>query len=252
VQGEWFRTSDTHGKVDGDSLIEPAIPFFEEMDYSLSQSSQAISYNQEPRTIVSGMDVDEIDELIATSARAWNLGRDGSAQFLESNLGAVQRAIEFRDKIRLGIQDVTRILLMDPEKMVSNAQSGKSLEVLHGPLLDLVYTLREAFEQSMVRLVTKMATVGYILASSGNSVLIIPPGWSPTSLNPDVKWPEIFPETVEDLQKKVQVAATASNASLVSRETLTRWLAKSFGIEDVEAEIAKVAAQPVLNPFGMF
>jgi hypothetical protein len=43
-----------------------------------------------------------------------------------------------------------------------------------------------------------------------------------------------------------------SQASLISRETLTRWLAKDFDVQDVEAEIEKIANQPSLNPFGAF
>jgi hypothetical protein len=31
-----------------------------------------------------------------------------------------------------------------------------------------------------------------------------------------------------------------------------KWLAKDFGIEDIEEEKAKIAAQPVINPFGGF
>jgi hypothetical protein len=252
VQGEWFRTTDELGVPDGQSIIEPAISFFSEMDYSASQSSQAISYNQEPIPLISGLDVDSIDELIKSSTRGWNLGREGDAKFLESNLAAVQRAMEFRDKIRLGLQDVTRILLMDPEKMVGHAQSGKSLEVLHGPLLDVVYMLRESFGPTLSRMMSKMATVAYMLGRANAGIITVPPGWSPASLDPTVTWPDVFPETVEDLQKKVSVGVAAANASIVSRETITRWLAKSFGIEDVEAEVAKVAAQPILNPFGSF
>jgi hypothetical protein len=62
----------------------------------------------------------------------------------------------------------------------------------------------------------------------------------------------VFPQTIADLRDKLTVAVQASNASLISRETLTRWLSRDFAIEDVEAEIAKVAAQPVINPFGAF
>ena len=37
-----------------------------------------------------------------------------------------------------------------------------------------------------------------------------------------------------------------------SRATLTRWLAKDFGVENIEEEVAKVGTQKVINPFGGF
>lgn len=57
---------------------------------------------------------------------------------------------------------------------------------------------------------------------------------------------------MQDLQQKVAVAVAAAGGSLISREAMTRWLAEDFNIENIEEEIAKIAAQPVLNPFGSF
>ena len=80
----------------------------------------------------------------------------------------------------------------------------------------------------------------------------IPPGFKPKSLNVTTSWPPIFPPTMQDLQQKVQVAVSAAGGNLISRETMTRWLAKDFDIEDIEAEVKKIADQPILNPFGAF
>jgi len=33
---------------------------------------------------------------------------------------------------------------------------------------------------------------------------------------------------------------------------MTKWLAKDFGVEDIEEEVRKVNDQPVINPFGGF
>ena len=252
VQGEWFRTTEELGTPDGQSIIEPAIPFFTEMDYNASQSSQAIGYNQDPIPWVQGMDMDSVSELIRSSAQAWNLGRDGSVGMLESNMAAAQRASEFRDDILQGIQDVTRILLMDPEKIKGNAQSGRALEILHGPLMDIIYTLREAFEPNIVALLTKISTVAYMLGKAGQGIVQVPPGWTPASLDSEAVWPDVFPETIEDLQKRVATASSATSANIISRESATRWLAESFNIEDIEAEMAKIDSQPILNPFGGF
>lgn len=253
VQAEWFRTTVQNHSPDGDSVIEDILGFIDELNYSLSQSSQAVSYNQDPILAIKNMDEDEMDQLIRTSSKAWNLGREGEAQFLESTLKGVQTAMDFRDKVRLSVQDIARIVLLDPEKMVGHAQSAKAMEVLHGPLIELINELRPVVEEKLVTLVQKMAVTVLVLARQGAFIpLRIPEGFVPKSLNITLSWPPIFPLTMQDLQQKVSVVSSATGANLLSRETGTKWLAKDFGVEDVDEEIRRISAQPVLNPFGMF
>lgn len=251
VQGVWMRTSENKHSPDGYSLIEDILEFIDELNYSLSQSSVAVSYNQDPQLTIKGMDVDEIDNLIRSSSRAWDLGRDGEGKFLESNLGGVKTASELRDKVKVNIQDISRIVLLDPEKIVGSAQSAKAMEVLHGPLVELVNELRPMVEAAITELLLKMALTLLILNGSGADVGIeIPPGYKPKSLNITTQWPPIFPMTMADLREKLSIAVQASAGNLFSRETMTRWMAKDFDVENVEEELAKIAAQPIINPFG--
>jgi hypothetical protein len=253
VQAVWFRTCEDKHVPDGYSIFEDTRDFIDELNYSLSQSSVSVSYNQDPQLAIKGMDADDIDELIRSSAKAWNFGRDGEGKFLESSLTGVDKAMQLRDKVRLAIQDVARVIMMDPEKMVSHAQSGRSLEILHGPMVELVNELRPMIEVSLIELLLKMAITLLALKSQGAEIGIeMPDGWTPVSLNVSASWPPIFPMTMADLKEKLAVATAASSANLVSRETMTRWIARDFAIEDVELEIQKVAAQPILNPFGAF
>lgn len=251
VQGQWFRTVRDIHKADGPSLLCDVLGFIDALNYNLSQSDQAVGYGQEPQLVVSGMDVTEINKLIKSSQKAWNLGRNGDAKFLEADMTGVDRAMDFRQIMKQSVGDIARVVMLDPEKIVGSAQSAKAMEVLHGPLVDLVNELRPVVGQFVRDFYGKMALTILLLERRGqNFVISIPKGWKPKSLDMTISWPPIFPMTMEDMQKKVQVATTASNASLISRETLTGWLAQDFGIENVEEEIAKVAAQPVLNPFG--
>jgi hypothetical protein len=251
VQGEWFRTSEDRTSPDGLSLIHPVLGFIDSINYSLSQADQAVAYSHEPQLGVKGMDETELENLIHSSTKAWNLGREGSAEFIEANLGGVEKGIELRDKMRLGIQDITRIIMLDPEKMQSAAQSGKAMEVMHGPLVELVEELRAQVEDRIKALCLKMSAALVILRDRGfEEVLTFPPAWQPTSWNVTLTWHPIFPPTIEDLQKKVSVGVQVANASIISRETVMRFIAKDFGVENIEEEAAKVAAQPVINPFA--
>jgi len=252
VQAEWMRTSKLPNTVDGPSLIADILGFIDELNYNFSQSSQAVSYNQDPQLTFKNMDEDEMQQLIRSSVKGWNLGKDGDASFLESEMSGVQVADEFRDKVRLSVQDIARVTLLDPEKIVGSAQSGKAMEVLHGPMVELIEELQPVMERSIISLVLKMTLTTMLLAKRGVSPINIPPNFVPKSLNLSAIWPDIFPRTMQDLQQKVQVASTVSSANLISRETLTKWLAKEFGVENIEEEVAKVNAQPVINPFGGF
>lgn len=51
VQAEWMKTTDEKQSIDGASLIGDVLGFIDELNYNLSQSAQAISYNQDPQLI---------------------------------------------------------------------------------------------------------------------------------------------------------------------------------------------------------
>lgn len=253
VQGEWLKTSEKTNSIDGDSLIEPVLGFIDELNYSLSQSSTAVQYNQDPQLALSHMDEEDVDKLIRSSAKAWNLGKEGEANFIEAGMTGVEKAMELRDKVRMSIQDVTRIIMLDPEKIVGNAQSAKAMEVLHGPMVELIEELRPMLEKSLTSLVIKMAMANMMVADSGApSPITMPEGYVPQSMNVVLQWPEIFPMTMQDLQQKVAIVNQITTANVISRETAMKWIAKDFGIENIEEELAKIAAQPVINPFGGF
>lgn len=253
VQGEWIRTAEVPKKVDGPSLVADVLDFVDELNYKISQSSTAIKYNIDPQLILKGLSEDEISVLVKSSSKGWNLGRDGDAHFLESNLGATETAIAFADKVKTNIQQISRILLMDPEKINAQSISGRALEIMHSPLVELIDELRPQQEKHLVNLLTKMAVVNLaIWNSSGAAPVSIPSGYNPKSFDMMVDWPPVFAPTVIDLQEKLRVAQIAASSQLISRETLTRWLAKDFGIEDVDLEVQKITDQPQINMFGGF
>lgn len=260
VQGEWLRTIDDNGikkNPDGYGLICDLMDFIDELNYSLSQSSQSVGYNQDPQLTIKNMDQDEMANLIRSAAKSWNLGRNGEASFLETNLSGVERAIELRDKVRLNIQDISRIVLLDPEKIIGSAQSAKAMEILHGPLKDLIDELRIPMEKMVKNIVLKKSMMILIASRQGIDVpIMMPPGYQPKSLDLETEWPPIFQQTMEDLQKKVQTIGSAKTQGIVSPRTALKFVAKDFGIEDIEAELKEIeaaaAAQAALNPFGGF
>ncbi len=253
VQGEWFRTSkDQHGP-DGESIVEPIMDFIDELNYSLSQTSQAIGYNQDPQLAINNMDSEELDKLIKSAEKAWSLGREGKAEFVESTMKGVEAAAAARQEFKHLMLEVVRVVLHDPEKMVGSASSAKALEVLNAPLVELVDDLRTSLEPSLKNLLLKIGlTVTMLNAEGFETVISMPDNYQPKSLNMTLVWPPMFPLTIEDIQKKVMAAVAATGARILSRESATHWIGPDFGIEDLEEEKVKIAAEPELNPFGTF
>lgn len=253
VQAEWFASCEDRHHMDGESLLGGgACSMFDEINYSLSQSSQAVSYAQEPQLTFSGMDVGAVSQLERTSTRAWNLGREGKAGFLEAGLEAVERAQDMRDRVRLAVQDVTRIVLQDPEKLVGSAQSGRALEILNEPLVDLITEIRPLVGKRMSSVLLKLAVACMRNVREGLPAPVqLPSNYVPMNF-PTMKlvWPKIFEETTEDIQKRVAIAVSAANANVVSRVKAIEFIARHFNITDVEAEIALIEGQKQFNTFG--
>lgn len=252
VQGVWFRTDYNKHRPDGPSIIADALDIFDSINYSLSQADQAVAYAQEPQLAVTGLDVDEIDVLVKSSSKAWNLGREGKAEFVEADMKGAEIGMELREKFKQHMADVVRVCMLDPEKIVGSAQSAKAMEILHGPLLELISELRQYVGPLITETMTKLAVMILELEARGeNMVVTMPAGWQPSSLSMTLDWPQIFPMTMVDLQQKVAVAVQAATGNLISRDSLTHWLAKDFNIENVDEELQKIAIQPPPpNPFG--
>lgn len=251
VQGEWFQTVENRHSPDGFGIIDNLFGFIDSLNYNLSQSDRAVSYGLDPQLIISNMTEDEFDTLIKSSAKGWTLGLDGKADFLEVNGSGAKTAEEYRNEMIKNISDIARIVMLDPEKMVGHAQSAKAMEVLHGPLVELVNELRPQVEKGLISLEQKMIALMVIYNKRGAELSItMPPQYAPISLDIEAMWPPIFPKTVQDLTESVRWVSSATNANIISRETALRKIAKDFDVEDIEEEIQRVNTQQQFNTFG--
>ena len=62
---------------------------------------------------------------------------------------------EMMDREQRAAQEVTNAIMHDPEKIVGSAQSAKAMEVLNGPLVDLIKDLRPIFEYAIKTILRK-------------------------------------------------------------------------------------------------
>lgn len=254
VQGEWFRTTEDKHKPDGENMILPILGFIDALNYNLSQSDRAVAYGLDPQLAISGLDEEEMEGLLKSAFKAWNLGRDGKAEFMEINGTGVQRAEETRLSFVKNVMDITRVLILDPEKIVGSAQSAKAMEILHGPMLELINELRPQMGKGMIKLLQKMMAALVIFNQRGEELNFqMPPQYKPTSLDISMTWPQVFPLTIQDMQGLASVGVQLASNNIASRETILKWLmAKGIdlGVEDVEAETQVINAQQQFGGFG--
>ena len=256
VQGEWFRFGENNHNPDGedDPIIYQMTEFIDAINYNLSLSDQATNYSTEPQLVISGMDSEEADKLIKSASKTWLLGREGKAEFIELSGAGAENAKNQREDYLKMFQHIARIVLLDPEKMSASAQSGKAMEVMHGPMVELINEMRPWFEKSMIKLIQKIITSIVILGQNAiETDFIVPDGWVPVSLNIKTIWPPIFELTTQDKQQIVSLGIQVAGANIVSRDTILRWIQSQgvdFGVEDFELEQQKVNTQQQFNSFG--
>ncbi len=256
VQGEWFRIGENQNSPDGeeDPIIYMMRDFIDCLNYNLSQSDKAVNYATEPQLAIKGLDSEDAEELIKSASKTWLLGRDGEAQFLQAGSEGANAAKQQRDDYLKLFQHIARIVLLDPEKMAANAQSGKAMEIMHAPMVELVNELRPWTEKGMVSLLEKISTSIVLLGLKGfETQFTIPKRWMPSNLKAKAIWPPIFELTTQDQQQILSIGLQAANGNIISRDTALRWIQAQgvdFGVEDFEAEMQKVNSQQQFNTFG--
>lgn len=255
VPGEWIVNGEVSGSIDGEAIIEDILPISDAINYQLSQSDQAIMYTQDPQLVFKGMSSEETDDFIRSSTKAWNLGREGEAAFLEIGGSGLEIGKDHEKRLNQKAQDLAKVVILDPERMAGVAQSGRAMEIMHGPFVDLVHEIRPWLgDYGIVPFLQKMVAAAIILVERGESIAIqFPEGYAPVSLEIELIWKPVFEPTLEDIQKVISLAVQASNANLISRKTATTFIQEYFGVVDAEQEQADVIAQPLPpSPFGPF
>jgi hypothetical protein len=256
VQGVWLVTHKDKFDFDGYSLYGDVLDFIDALNYSLSQTDQAVSYNQEPQTIITGVAEEEVDTLIRSSQKAWTLPKDATATHLALETDGITAAVTTREELRNRMFEVIRVVIQDPEKdKAGGVQSGEALKQLNAPLCELVDDLRQMFEPVFIDLILKISlTLLHLNAGGDQTILQTPKGYIPTSFDLTAQWPPIFPVTIADITAMATAANMFQQAGVVSRETLTKWIASATDIiDDVEEELKRIETQePLPSPFGTF
>lgn len=236
----WVRNlpgqSVTGDPADGACTFRAAIETQIEIDYQLSQAGRGLKYSSDP-TLLIKEPVGSDGEIVKGAGNALVVSEKGDARLLEIGGTASAAVIEYVRTLReLAIESIHGNRASADRLTV--AQSGRALELMNQGLLWLADNLRVTYGEvtllALARMVVKASQV-YSLRAGDQA---ISPLDQTTKLS--LIWPRWYSPSADDRQKDAQTLATLAASGYVSRETAVKAIAKTYDIEDVPAELARI------------
>jgi len=238
------------GQGDGTGVFAPYLDLIDDLNYISSQQGRALFYALDPQVVLSGVAEGDV-ELLKGGKNAWTLPKDAKAELLESDHAYVGAAAERMKELRKSILDAAGLVELAPES-VRGAHSGSALELLLSPQIARVDELREQVGGPLGRLLEQIlaALGGPALAPARVRVEVRDrrpkragrKPRSPAAPRVVLTWGSHTPRTASDALTAADAATKATTAGAVSRESAARFLAPYMGVEDVEADQARVDA----------
>ena len=163
----------------------------------------------------------------------------GDARLLEINGTAAAAVIEYVRTLRELALESIHGNRASPERL-SSAQSGRALELMNQGLLWLADNLRVTYGEVALLTLARMivrASVLYPLAVQGEALPRMDP-----SANLSLKWPHWYTTSAADRQLDAATLTTLVKAGQLSRGTALKAIADTYDIDDINAELAEIAA----------
>ncbi|HEV2917612.1 MAG TPA: hypothetical protein VGW78_07765 [Candidatus Babeliales bacterium] len=238
VPAIWIQNLPHAHHVDGFCTFEPIIDTQTEIDYLLSQTGRLLKYNSDPTLVVKNPSSLEGSKLIK-SQTILNLDEKGDAYYAEMSGSSVSAVIEYVKLLReYGLESI-RGNRSSPEKL-NAAQSGRALQMLNNPLINLVDEMRLTYGDSGLLCLYSMCIKIYL----ANPKEIDCGGFEPDSDDCSdhlcLYWQDWYPATGQDKLQEAQAVQIYRGAGVISQETAINFVAEEFGIEDTENELSLI------------
>jgi len=238
----WIRNlpgpSSTGATCDGACTFRPAIETQIEIDYQLSQAGRGLKYSSDP-TLLLKEPAATGNEILRGAGNALMVGENGDARLLEIGGTASAAVIEYVRTLRELALESVHGNRSSPDRLTT-AQSGRALELMNQGLIWLADNLRITYGEgallSLARMIIRASQRGG-LRVFGRPVPPIDPSTTIT-----LKWPRWYASSAEDRQRDAQTLATLMQSGHISRDTAVRSIADTYDIEDVAAELERIAS----------
>lgn len=234
----WIRNLPGGLGPDGCCTFRAAIETQIEIEYQLSQAGRGLKYSSDPLLVIkepAGSD----EQFVKSASSAMIVSEKGDAKLLEIGGTASAAVVEYVRALRELALEQIHGNRSNADK-VSAAQSGRALELLHQPLIWLADQLRTSYgENGVLPLVRMLMDASRKIPLKVNGAKVA--AFSALS-QPALRWPAWFAATESDRQQQAGTLNTHRNAGHLSRETAVRVMAANYDIEDVPAELKRIAA----------
>lgn len=237
----WIRNlpgaSWTGDPADGGSTFRAAIETSIEIDYQLSQAGRGLKYSSDPTLLIkepAGMEGD----LIRGAGNALIVSEHGDARLLEIGGTAAAAVIEYVRTLRELALESVHGNRADASRL-SAATSGRALELMNQGLIWLADNLRISYGEGALLSLARMILRAHVKYKLRVGEVTLPPldAGAPLALI----WPRWYPPTAEDRQHDAQTLATLTASGLISIETAVKTLAGTYDVEDIPAELHRIA-----------
>lgn len=223
---------------DGACTFRAAIETQIEIDYQLSQAGRGLKYSSDPTLLIKEPATTD-REIVKGAGNALVVSEKGDAKLLEIGGTASAAVIEYVRTLRELALESIHGNRASADRLTA-AQSGRALELMNQGLIWLADNLRVSYGEgallSLSRMVLRASQV-YSLRAFGRDILPMAP-----EARLSLKWPRWYPPSSEDRRNDAQTLGALATAGQISRETAIKSLAGTYDIEDVPAELARIAA----------
>ncbi|HEY7579425.1 MAG TPA: phage portal protein [Acetobacteraceae bacterium] len=239
----WIRNlpgpSSTGDPADGACTFRTAIETQIEIDYQLSQAGRGLKYSSDPTLLIK--EPATIDsEIVKGAGNALVVSEKGDARLLEIGGTAAAAVIEYVRTLRELALESVHGNRASADRLTA-AQSGRALELMNQGLVWLADNLRVSYGEgallSLARMVLQASQV-YRLRVMGREVGAMDP-----LARLSLKWPHWYPTTSDDRHKDAQTLSKLAGAGQISRETAIKAIADTYDIEDIPAELNRIASE---------
>jgi len=234
----WVRNLPGGDDIDGGCTFRAAVETAIEIDYQLSQAGRGLKYSSDPTLLIrepAGVD----NEIVRGAGNALVVSEKGDAKLLEIGGTAAAAVIDYVRFLReLALEGVHGNRASADR--LSAPQSGRALELMNQGLIWLADNLRVSYGGALLQLANMVVRASdlYPLTVRGEAVAPLDAG-----ARISLRWPNWYPPDAEDRARDAATLQTLTAADLLSRDTAVKSIADVYDIEDVSAELARIARE---------
>lgn len=244
----WVRNMPGGDDVDGACTFTLAIDDNIEIDYQLSQAGRGLKYSADPTLVIKEPATadGESGDIVKGGGNALVVDKDGDAKLLEIAGTASDAVINYVKCLREMALETIHGNRSNADKL-SAAQSGRAMELMNQSLIWLADRLRISYGEGAL-----LDLLNMIVLASKQFKLVnkrgIAYGDLADSEEISLRWPPWYAPTYADKQTEADTLGSLTGAKLLSRETATATIAKSYDIDDPDDEKRKIEAEPPIEP----